>query len=122
MATQAIREDDARGRHTTTHRELILLPSGALILDTPGMRELGLLDADAGLDATFADIEALAAECRFSDCKHASEPGCTVQAALESRRRSIPAAGRASRSSAASWPCTNGARITSPARRTGGAG
>jgi ribosome biogenesis GTPase / thiamine phosphate phosphatase len=83
MATAAIREDDARGRHTTSHRELIRLPSGALILDTPGMRELGLLDADAGLDATFADIEALAQQCRFSDCGHASEPGCAVRAALE---------------------------------------
>ena len=84
MATAAIREDDARGRHTTTHRELIRLPSGALILDTPGMRELGLLDADEGLDATFEDIEALARRCRFSDCGHASEPGCAVRAALES--------------------------------------
>jgi ribosome biogenesis GTPase len=84
MATSAIREDDARGRHTTTHRELIRLPSGALILDTPGMRELGLLDADAGLDATFADIEALAGECRFRDCAHDTEPGCAVRAALES--------------------------------------
>jgi ribosome biogenesis GTPase len=83
MATAAIREDDARGRHTTTHRELIQLPSGALILDTPGMRELGLLDADDGLDATFADIEALAEQCRFRDCGHASEPGCAVRAALE---------------------------------------
>ena len=61
MATAAIREDDAHGRHTTTHRELVLLPSGALILDTPGMRELGLMDAGEGLDTTFEDIEALAA-------------------------------------------------------------
>ena len=86
MTTQAIREDDARGRHTTTHRELIRLPSGALILDTPGMRELGLWDADAGLDRTFADItaqvEALAQACRFRDCAHGREPGCAVQAAL----------------------------------------
>jgi len=82
MATAAIREDDARGRHTTTHRELIPLPSGALILDTPGMRELGLLDADEGVDATFADIEALAEHCRFRDCGHEREPGCAVRAAL----------------------------------------
>ena len=82
MATQAIREDDARGRHTTTHRELVLLPDGRLILGTPGMRELGLWEADAGVAATFADIEALARRCRFSDCAHEAEPGCAVQAAL----------------------------------------
>jgi ribosome biogenesis GTPase len=84
MATAAIREDDAHGRHTTTHRELVPLPWGALILDTPGMRELGLLDADAGVSAVFADIEALADGCRFGDCGHDTEPGCAVQAALAS--------------------------------------
>jgi ribosome biogenesis GTPase len=84
MATAEIREDDGRGRHTTTHRELIMLPSGGLILDTPGIRELGLWDADAGLAATFADIEALAAACKFSDCSHGREPGCAVRAAVES--------------------------------------
>jgi ribosome biogenesis GTPase len=83
MATAAIREDDARGRHTTTHRELIRLPSGALILDTPGMRELGLFDADEGLSATFEDIEDLAQACRFNDCHHGNEPGCAVREALE---------------------------------------
>ena len=82
MATGEIREDDARGRHTTTHRELVRLPSGGLILDTPGMRELGLWDADAGVSAAFEDVEALAAECRFSDCSHAREPGCAVRAAI----------------------------------------
>jgi ribosome biogenesis GTPase len=82
MVTAEIREDDAHGRHTTTHRELVRLPSGALILDTPGMRELGLIDADSGLSATFEDIEALAADCRFSDCGHGNEPGCAVRAAL----------------------------------------
>jgi ribosome biogenesis GTPase len=84
MATQAIREHDARGRHTTTHRELILLPSGRLLLDTPGMRELGVWEADAGVSATFADVEALFAGCRFGDCAHDAEPGCAVQAALAS--------------------------------------
>jgi ribosome biogenesis GTPase len=83
MATQAIREDDARGRHTTTHRELVLLPSGALILDTPGMRELGLWDAGDGMSAAFADIEALAAHCRFHDCSHHTEPGCAIIEALD---------------------------------------
>ena len=82
MAVQAVREHDARGRHTTSHRELVLLPSGGLLLDTPGMRELGMWDADAGVAATFADIEALAQACRFSDCRHQAEPGCAVQAAV----------------------------------------
>jgi ribosome biogenesis GTPase len=83
MATRGIIEAGARGRHTTTHRELVRLPSGGLILDTPGMRELGLVDAEAGLSATFADLEALAAGCRFRDCGHAGEPGCAVGAAVE---------------------------------------
>jgi len=83
MAVGDIREGDSRGRHTTTHRELVLLPSGALILDTPGMRELGLLDAEEGVAATFEDIEALALTCKFRDCAHGSEPGCAVRAALE---------------------------------------
>ena len=82
MATRPIREHDARGRHTTTHRQVVLLPDGRLILDTPGMRELGLWEADAGVAATFAEIEALARHCRFGDCAHAAEPGCAVQAAL----------------------------------------
>ena len=83
MSTGVIREADDRGRHTTTHRELVLLPSGGLILDTPGMRELGLWEAEAGVSATFADIEALAGQCRFSDCAHEKEPGCAVRAAIQ---------------------------------------
>jgi ribosome biogenesis GTPase len=83
MSTGDIRERDDRGQHTTTHRELILLPSGALILDTPGMRELGLLHADDGVSTTFEDIDALAEACRFSDCGHSNEPGCAVRAAIE---------------------------------------
>lgn len=86
MATGEIRENDARGRHTTTHRELVLLPGGGLILDTPGMRELGLWDAEGGLSAAFPDIEALAAQCRFRDCRHQGEPGCAVRAAVEDGR------------------------------------
>ncbi len=84
MATRAIREDDDKGRHTTTHRELVLLPGGGLLLDTPGMRELALWEADEGVSQTFEDIEALEAQCRFSDCTHGNEPGCAVRAALES--------------------------------------
>lgn len=84
MATREIREDDAKGRHATTHRELLLLPDGGLILDTPGMRELALWDADEGVSATFTDVEALEGRCRFSDCGHASEPGCAVRGALQS--------------------------------------
>lgn len=86
--TQPSRADDQRGRHTTTHRELFALPSGGWLIDTPGMRELGLwFDAaapSAGLEATFADIEALAASCRYRDCQHEGEPGCAVNAATDS--------------------------------------
>jgi ribosome biogenesis GTPase len=82
LATQAIREDDARGRHTTSHRELVLLPEGGLILDTPGMRELGLWDAADGVSGAFEDVEALFADCRFNDCAHEAEPDCAVRAAL----------------------------------------
>jgi ribosome biogenesis GTPase len=86
MITREIREDDARGRHATTHRELFRLPGGALMLDTPGMRELGLWDADDGVEATFADIAEIATECRFADCAHEREPGCAVRAAIEDGR------------------------------------
>jgi ribosome biogenesis GTPase len=86
MATKALIEEGARGRHTTTHRELVRLPGGGLILDTPGMRELGLWDAEAGLSAAFDDVEQLATGCRFGDCRHAGEPGCAVQAALAGGR------------------------------------
>ncbi|WP_430708777.1 ribosome small subunit-dependent GTPase A [Paenalkalicoccus suaedae] len=78
-----VREDDDRGRHTTTHRELFPLPSGALLIDTPGMRELQLWEASESNDHGFPDIEALARTCRFNDCSHQSEPGCAVQAAIE---------------------------------------
>jgi ribosome biogenesis GTPase len=83
QATQAARADDDRGRHTTTHRSLHRIPSGAWVLDSPGMRELGLVDAAAGLSATFGEIEALAGTCRFRDCAHGDEPGCAVRAAIE---------------------------------------
>lgn len=83
LKTQEIREDDSRGRHTTTHRELILLPGGGLILDTPGMRSLSLWEADQGMDLMFGDIEELVRSCRFYDCKHQSEPGCAIKKALD---------------------------------------
>ena len=86
MATAAVREDDERGRHTTSHRELVRLPGGALLLDTPGMRELQLYADEEALDTAFADVSELAADCRFSDCTHDHEPGCAVQAALEDGR------------------------------------
>jgi ribosome biogenesis GTPase / thiamine phosphate phosphatase len=77
---------DGKGRHTTTHRELVPLPGGGVVLDTPGMRELGLWDAASGVGEAFADVAALAAACRFADCAHESEPGCAVSAALAEGR------------------------------------
>jgi len=84
--TGAVREDDARGRHTTTHRELIRLPDGGLLIDTPGLRSLGVAGAGDGIGSAFADIEALAEGCRFRDCRHETEPGCAVLAALADGR------------------------------------
>jgi ribosome biogenesis GTPase / thiamine phosphate phosphatase len=86
QATAAVREDDSRGRHTTTHRELFALPGGALLIDTPGIRSLEVAGADEGLDAAFDDIVELATQCRFSDCGHGSEPGCAVRVALDDGR------------------------------------
>ena len=83
VATQAIREDDSKGRHTTTARQLHILPNGCVALDTPGMRELQLTDAEAGIADVFDDLTALAARCRFNDCQHESEPGCAVLKAVE---------------------------------------
>jgi len=84
IATGEVRAGDDKGRHTTTRRTLYVAPSGACIIDTPGMREIGLWDADEGLDEAFADIVDLAGSCRFRDCAHDGEPGCAVQAALQS--------------------------------------
>jgi ribosome biogenesis GTPase len=81
LATREVRED-GRGRHTTTQRQLVALPEGGLMLDTPGMRELQLWDAGSGLEAAFQDVESLAGRCRFADCAHRREPGCAVRAAL----------------------------------------
>jgi ribosome biogenesis GTPase len=82
MDTQAIRRADGRGRHTTTYRALVPLPGGGAVLDTPGLRSIGLFDTTQGLAHTFADIDELAALCRFDDCTHMREPGCAVTAAL----------------------------------------
>jgi ribosome biogenesis GTPase len=81
MRTQEVREDDSRGRHTTSHRQLVLLPEGGLIVDTPGMRELQLWEG-AEEDA-FADVATLADRCTFRDCRHISEPGCAVRKAVD---------------------------------------
>jgi ribosome biogenesis GTPase len=83
QATGAVREDDSRGRHTTTRRELVALPSGALLIDTPGMRELQLWADESSLESAFPDIEELARSCRFGDCSHVTEPGCAVLAAAD---------------------------------------
>ncbi|MFD1933975.1 MULTISPECIES: ribosome small subunit-dependent GTPase A [Nonomuraea] len=84
METQQVRAADGRGRHTTVHRELIPLPGGGLIIDTPGIRRVGLYEMTDGVDLVFADIEELARSCRFGDCGHDGEPGCAVRAAMES--------------------------------------
>ncbi len=81
--TRSIREDDDKGRHTTTRRSLLILPNNAMILDTPGMRELKLTDCADGISTTFDDIEALSVDCQFNDCKHEAEPGCAVLKAIE---------------------------------------
>jgi ribosome biogenesis GTPase len=83
QAVQEIRQDDDKGRHTTTHRELILLPNGCVLIDTPGMRELQLWESSEGLAETFSEIEALAETCRYRDCLHKNEPGCAVVDAIE---------------------------------------
>ena len=81
LATREIGNDD-KGRHTTTHRELITLPNGAFVIDTPGMRELGMWDSGDGIDTTFADIDELSRACKYTDCTHTAEPGCAVLKAL----------------------------------------
>jgi ribosome biogenesis GTPase len=83
QATGDVRAVDQRGRHTTTARELIILPEGGVLVDTPGLRAVSLWDADEGLSRVFGDIEELALQCRFTDCAHVTEPGCAVRAAVE---------------------------------------
>ena len=83
MKTSEIREEDSKGRHTTTSRNLIMLPNGAMIIDTPGMRELGMWNAEAGISKTFQDVEQYIGMCKFSDCTHTNEPGCKILEAIE---------------------------------------
>lgn len=83
MKTSEIREEDSRGRHTTTSRNLIMLPNGAMIIDTPGMRELGMWDAESGISTTFQDIEKYLGMCKYSNCTHTNEPGCRILEAIE---------------------------------------
>lgn len=90
LPVQPVRDHDDRGRHTTTSREMIVLPLGGLLIDTPGMRELQLLDNQDGVTQTFADIETLATQCHYRDCGHSAEPHCAVQAALRSGRLDLP--------------------------------
>lgn len=84
MKTSEIREDDGEGRHTTTHRKLIKLKNGVSIIDTPGMREIGMANVQAGIDETFSDIIELECRCKFSNCRHETEPGCAIKAAIKS--------------------------------------
>ena len=88
LKTNGLRNDD-KGRHTTTHRELFLLPSGGMVIDTPGMREFGMWDNDTGIERTFMDIEELAAQCKFRNCTHTNEPGCAIQKALTTGKLEI---------------------------------
>lgn len=89
MAVNGIREDDSKGRHTTTHRQLIMLKNGAMIIDTPGMRELGMWDVSIGLGEAFSDIEQYLGKCKFSDCKHQTEPGCAIKEAIANGELSL---------------------------------
>ena len=88
LKTNGLRNDD-KGRHTSTHRELFLLPSGGMVIDTPGMREFGMWDNDTGIERTFMDIEELAAQCKFRNCTHTNEPGCAIQKALTTGKLEI---------------------------------
>mgnify|MGYP004618983869 FL=1 len=88
MRTSEIREEDSRGRHTTTSRNLIMLPNGAMIIDTPGMRELGMWNAENGINKTFSDIELLSQMCKYSNCTHTNEPGCKILQAIENEELS----------------------------------
>jgi ribosome biogenesis GTPase len=117
-ATSAVRASDGRGMHTTTHRELALVPGGGLVLDTPGMRELGLWASEDAALGAFPDVGALAAACRFRDCRHGREPGCAVRAAVEAG--TLPAARLASFANLRDELASGEQRRTEQARRAEG--
>lgn len=112
--TGAVRDDDQRGRHTTTMRELVIAPSGALLIDSPGMRSVGMFEVEGGLADAFSDVDAFASQCRFSDCRHESEPGCAVQAAISDG--SLPADRLASQNKLARESAALAARVDAVAR------
>lgn len=89
MDVNGIREDDSKGRHTTTCRELIMLRNGVMIIDTPGMRELGIWNVSEGLDDAFSDVDKFAQRCKFRNCRHENEPGCAVREAIENGELSM---------------------------------
>ena len=86
LAVKAVRDTDGRGQHTTTSRQIVRLPGGALLVDTPGIREFGVPGGGDGVSVAFADVEEAAQACRFRDCRHASEPGCAVREAIDAER------------------------------------
>ena len=86
LRTREVRTSDSRGRHTSSNRQMILVPGGGILIDTPGMRELQLWDTSEALGSAFADVDALAESCRFRDCRHQGEPGCAVAAAVADGR------------------------------------
>lgn len=86
MKTSEIREADSKGRHTTTYRHLVELDNGVTLIDTPGMREIGMQSATEGIEDVFSDIKELECQCRFRDCRHKTEPGCAVKKAIEEGR------------------------------------
>lgn len=88
MKTSEIRQDDSRGRHTTTSRNLIMLPNGTMVIDTPGMRELGMWNISEGLNKTFQDVEHFLGKCKFYDCTHTNEPGCKILEAIKNGKLS----------------------------------
>lgn len=114
QTTGAVRVADQRGRHTTTSRELLLMPTGALLIDSPGMRSVGMWEVEEGLADTFAEIDQIAADCRFSDCTHESEPGCAVQRAIADG--SLPHARLESQRKLARESAAHAARVDPTAR------
>ena len=117
QATGEVREGDDRGRHTTTHRELFLAPTGGLLIDTPGLREIQLWEGEQGIETVFPEIEELAAKCRFGDCRHQGEPGLRRRGGGGGRRAAEPSAWRATASSSASSTISTSARTSWRASR-----